>query len=167
MLKQVQAANEVLEAYKKKYMTGETLTDRVFGAIQKRFQYGGDAHIKTPEERLPVVFQTDRSNNSRYMQMSQEVYNATGKESALPHPSRNITLHTSAGEELEVTIPDESWDRYTNMYKVAYENYLLRNGASWDLLTDKQKTQMLTNAHSAGNKAIREGYAMDNGILLK
>ena len=53
------------------------------------------------------------------------------------------------------------------MYRVAYENYLLRNGATWDLMTEKQKSQMLTNAHSAGNKAIREAYAMDNGIMLK
>ena len=51
--------------------------------------------------------------------------------------------------------------------QVAYENYLLRNGATWDLMTEKQKSQMLTNAHSAGNKAIREAYAMDNGIMLR
>ena len=44
------------------------------------------------------------------------------------------------------------------MYKVAYENYLLRNGATWDLMTEKQKSQMLTNAHSAGNK--RSGKPM-------
>ena len=53
------------------------------------------------------------------------------------------------------------------MHRVAYENYLLRNGATWDLMTEKQKSKMLTNAYSAGNKAIREAYAMDNGIMLR
>ena len=37
----------------------------------------------------------------------------------------------------------------------------------WDVMDDKERYQLLKNAHSAAHKAMRERYAQNHGIRLK
>ena len=137
--------------------------DRLFSGLQKRTEAGTEAHIKTPEEKLPEVFQNDEP----YMQKSREVYKATGKATALPHPSQKITITDRSGNENEYTISGEDWDRYTEIYNAAYQTYITQKGKRWDTLNETEKQKILTGAHTAGNKAMREQYARENGIRMK
>ena len=156
MLKQVQGVNEQLEAYRKKYIVGETLTDRVFGGIRKRFEEGAYAHIRTEAERLPEVFRND--SDSDYMQKAQQVWQETRKASSLPHPSQTFTV-TKNGVETDYEIPDEEWDDYTRIYRDEYSLYLSRKGTRWDTMTLIEQQNLLKNAHSAANKAMREALS--------
>lgn len=151
-------ANEALGAYTEKYVTGGNMTVRML-------TQGSASYRPTEEEKLPQVFKDDE--DQMYMQRSKEVYDATGKSSALPHPSQKLTITDRLGNQEDYAIPDEDWDRYTEIYKVAYESYMVRKGGRWNTLTDKQKQQLLTSAHSAGNKAMREQYAREHGIQMK
>ena len=151
-------ANEALGAYTEKYVTGGNMTVRML-------TQGSASYKPTEEEKLPQVFKDDE--DQEYMQRSKEVYDATGKSSALPHPSQKLTITDRLGNQEDYAIPDEDWDRYTEIYKVAYESYMVRKGGRWNTLTDKQKQQLLTSAHSAGNKAMREQYAREHGIQMK
>ena len=151
-------ANEKLGEYTEKYVTGSNMATRMISE-------GSASYKPTAEEKLPQTFKSDEDRT--YMQRASEVYSATGKESALPHPSQKLTITDRLGNQEDYTIADEDWDRYTEIYKVAYESYMVRKGARWETLTDKQKQQLLTSAHSAGNKAMREQYARENGIQMK
>lgn len=169
MLKQVQYANEALEGYYKKYITGETLTDRVFEGVRKRAEEGAYAHIKTPVEKMPDTFLND--SDSLYMQRVMEVYDGSGegsqKSAALPHPSQSFTLTDRRGNEEEYTIDDDEWDYYTNVYKQAYEQYIVRKGARWDTMSSKDQYNLLKSAHTAANKAMKTAYAKDHRIQIK
>ena len=130
-----------------------------------REQYAAENGFATKADALPETFKADE--NQPYMQRSMEVFNATGKASALPHPSKDLTITDRRGEQMEYRIPDEDWDRYTEVYKAAYERYLNRKGARWETLTDKQKQSLLSSAHSEGNKAMKELYSRENGIATR
>ena len=181
MLKQVQAANEQLEAYRKKYITGETLADRIFGGLEKRFKRGYYAHVKTAEEKLPTVFQNDLDSatdgGDDYTNRCMEVYNGAsgsglggGKSEALPHPSKSYKVKDSkTGKEREITISDDEWDRYTEIYRDKYRDYIMRstNGKKWKQLDDKGKYDLLKAAARAANDYMKKLYNKEHGIAAK
>jgi len=177
MLKRVEAANEEMQAYYKKYIQGETLTDRVFGAIQKGFTPGGTVHIKTPDEKMPETFLKDVGDeNSVYMQRAMSVYNGPegtdlggGKTAALPHPSQTFKLTLTNGEKKEYTISEEAWPMYTEIYKAEYERYILTSerGLKWETLSNEDRYDLLQAAAASANKKMKEAYARDNGIPIK
>lgn len=167
MLEQVRAANDQFQAYYNKYIRGETLTDRMFDGFRKMFTEDKYAHIKTTVEKLPDTFQADIDNpDSVYMQRALSVFNGSGegsqKEAALPHPSQSFTV-TKNGIETDYSIPDDLWPMYTDIYKNEYELYIIRKGAAWDTMTDKQQYDLLKSAHTAANKAMKDRYVRDNG----
>ena len=170
MLEQVEVANEQLQAFYKKYVQGETLTDQVFGYVRKGFESGKYAHVKSDIEKMPDVFQMD--TDSEYMQRSLSVYenpDSLGyqKASALPHPSRTFTITDRYGNEDEYEIDDNEWPTYTEIYQQAYEQYLIRKGAKWNAMTDKEQFNLLKAAHSEANKAMKKAYATSRGIRMK
>ena len=160
MLKWVEAANKELLAFNKKYISGETLTDRMFGGIRKRFEEGTYAHIKTDIEKLPDTFQNDSDQD--YMQKSLSIYEATGKASMLPHPSQEFTVTDSKGNETDYEIPDEEWDHYVDIYKRTYEQYVARKSARWDNMNDYERSNVMKAAHTAANKKMREQFMKDH-----
>ena len=167
MLKQVEEANEQMMAYYKKYIRGESLTDRALGEIQKRLTAGKTVHIKNDVEKMPEVFQND--TNSVYMQRATSLYGDPSSEgyqkaASVPHPSRKLTITDKYGNEEDYVIPDDEWPIYTEMYRREYESYVLRKGARWDTMSDADRFKLLKNAHSSANKTMREAYAKNNGI---
>lgn len=167
MLGTVQAANEVLQTYYKKYIQGETLVDRFLGSIQRIFEEGKRAHIKTPVEKLPETFSVDM--DKPYMQKAMEVYSATNSTAALPHPSQTISVQNRKKISDDYTITEDEWPRYTEIYKIAYDKYLGTNkdARKWNTLDMDKKKQILTNAHSAGNDAMRDMYKREHPDIEK
>ena len=172
MFRVVDAANEELEAFRKKYITGETLSDRVLGNLEKAVKEGAYVHIPTSAERLPQVFKDDK--NEAYMQRVMSVYDSGDSESfgyhsdsALPHPSYSFAVTDSrTGAETEYEIPEEGREKYTEAYRLAYGNYVMRSekGMRWETLTDYERYNVLKGAHSAGNKAMRDLYKKEHRI---
>ena len=163
-LRLVDHANEELLEYYNKYMRIDSVEDWV-----SRAQEGKYAHVPTNDERIHQTFKDDADKD--YMKMAMEVYNGSGegsqKEASLPHPSQKFTLTDVTGKEHEIDIPDGDFDEYVNIYKKEYNRAVLKYKGKWATLNDKQKYQALKNAHSAGNKALREWYAKKNGIRIK
>lgn len=178
MLDQVALANAEMQAYYKKYIQGETLIDRTFGAIRKRLEEGKYAHVKTDVERLPSTFQNDM--NSDYMQKALSVWNGDkeGSESfgyhkaaALPHPSYTFTK-----DNVEYTIPESERDTYNDLYKKYYEQYLNGNAKGsrgyykwsyaardWDKLSDEDQYTVLKEAAEYANGKMKDAYLSKSG----
>ena len=158
MLEQVVTVNQQIQAYYKKYVKGETLTDRLVGATLKRLMTGDMAHIKTPEEKLPQIFMDD--TEEQYMKLSKGLYDATGNANILPHPTRSITI-----KDVDYEIPDADWDRYLSAYRDAYMNHVYKRYD--ESMTDEQKAKVFSgsgSAHSAGMTAIRDLYKSEHNL---
>jgi len=156
-------ANEVLGAYKEKYVTGSNVAIRM---VTK----GSASYKPTPEDKIPQVFKDD--SEEPYMQMAQSVYNneqSAGykKEAALPHPDRSFTLTDRLSQEHEIEISDEDWEHYSDVYRIEYQRYLAKNQARWDSMSDDEQYKALKAAHSAANKKMKETYAKEKGIPVK
>lgn len=91
--------------------------------------------------------------NKSYMQKSRAVWEATGKDSALPHPNTSFDEQKTTYE-----IGAEDWDGWETAYRDAYENYVARNASKWDGMTDEEKLGVLTKAHSEGHNAAKAWY---------
>lgn len=172
MIRQVQVANEEVQKFIQHYVHGETLTDRTLGALQKRFTPGATAHVKTTVELLPDVFQSD-IDTSDYMIRAMSVYNGdgegAGKSAALPHPDQTFTLTLRNGDKQDVTIPEEDWPHYTEIYRAAYMDYIMNSdkGKRWDFLTSSEQYDLLKAAAANANKKMKQAFARNNGIATK
>lgn len=153
-------ANEAIGAFTEKYVKGSSVVTRMLTA-------GSVSHKPTAVEELPQIFKSDADKN--YMAQAMEVYNVNGKSAALPHPDRKFELTTRTGEKAEYEIPDEEWEHYTTTYRNEYERYMTTNDKAkrWATLTEEGKYNVLKAAHVAANKAMKEQYARENGIILK
>jgi hypothetical protein len=152
-------ANEKIGAYKEQYVTGSNVVTRMLTE-------GSASYKPTDVEKLPETFASDSDKD--YMIKAQEVYGLTGKSSALPHPDKELTITNRAKVKDEYTISDEEWPRYTDAYKEAYQRYLDTNSKArrWDTLDTDGKKQVMSDAHSAGNKAMRELYAIEHPDII-
>ena len=81
--------------------------------------------------------------------------------SALPHPNTSFSLNKTTYE-----IGDD-WQAYTAEYKLAYSDYLLKNSAKWNVLSDNEQVELLKNAHTKGHDAAKKWYMAKYGIKEK
>ena len=176
MVKLVEAANEQMLSYRKKYITGETLMDKTIGEVMKRVTFGKTAQIPTDAERIPQTFKNDA--NEPYMQMTMGLYNemsamtpaqirdATGENTdvstLLPDPPRKIKIKNELGITNDYVIPKDDWEEYDVVYRNAYGSYLVANGSGWETLSYKRKREIISGARSAGNQAVKNQYVIKN-----
>ena len=146
MIKTALYANEAIEAYRQKWVTGEDISLRAF----EEGAYGTIA-AKDTTVTLSDTFKNDA--DQRYMQMAQDVYNATGKAYALPHPKYTVTIDH---KDYEV---DESFRaNFDKIYKEAYNKYLVKI-RNWADLNYDERLRVMKGAHdSAQSKATNEYY---------
>lgn len=150
MIKVALEANEAAAAYNEKYVAGLNIATNAL-------YEGAYLTIPTAMDKLDQVFKAD--SDQMYMQRATEVWEATGNDSALPHPN---TSYTSKGVTYEVGVEDmENW---MAQYKMGYQDYLVRKGARWDAMSDEEKLELLKSAHSAGHDAARKWHMKLHGI---
>lgn len=144
-------AQEAIGAWKEKYVTGKNL------ATSALFE-GTRAHIPTAYETMPSVFKADE--NAEYMKRATEVYQATGKDSALPHPQTDFKATPKGGKQTKYTVESQYWDRYIAEYQRTYEKKFAEKtkGKNWDSLDDEEKLSILTSTHTAANNAAKSWY---------
>lgn len=143
-------ANEAAAAYNEKYVAGLNIATNAL-------YEGAYLTIPTAMDKLDQVFKAD--GDQMYMQRATEVWEATGNDSALPHPN---TSYTSKGVTYEVGVEDmENW---MAQYKMGYQDYLVRKGARWDAMSDEEKLELLKSAHSARHDAARKWHMKLHGI---
>ena len=140
-------SNEAMEAYRQKYITGRNVAESAMFEGVFADKTAANAAKKNNEQTMPKIFKDDMEQD--YMKQAYEVYRATGKDSALPHPSYTMKI-----EGKEYTVPDELKERYNSDYRIAYMKYMREHSAKWSTLSDEEKLTVLQGAHqSAGNKA--------------
>ena len=86
----------------------------------------------------------------------------TENESALPHPNSDFSVNGTKYE-----IGDEDWQAYTVEYKLAYSDYLLKNSAKWNILSNDEQVELLKKAHQKGHEAAKKWYMAKYGIKEK
>ena len=93
------------------------------------------------------------------MKRAQAVWEATGDDSALPHPS-----YTFSSYGVEYEVESAARDYFNLQYKMAYQKYLYENSKTWDIMSDKEKLEVLKDAHEKGRDAAKAWYKKLYGI---
>ena len=150
-------AQEAIGAYKEKYATGVNLVTRMLE--------GAYAVIPTAYDKMDTTFKADE--DQLYMQQALAVYEATGKDSALPHPLTEFEVKDKiTGLPVVYEIGEDYWDGWTAEYKKYYQMKLAESVTVWDSLTADEQAQLLSSAHSYAHRKAKEWYADIHGIKL-
>ena len=149
------AVNDAMTDYYNKYVNSPNLFERMIGGIQDVTPY-------TAFEKLSSTFADDYDKGSDYMVKSQAVWEATGKDSAIPHPKESF----SQGG-VEYTISEKDWPAWEASYRDAYQAYVDANAAKWDQLTEEQKLKVLTNAHTKAHDAAKAWYMQEHAAEMR
>lgn len=107
--------------------------------------------LPTAFELMPQVFLLDE--DQPYMQRSKEVWEATGKDSALPHPNLSFSID---GVKYEVEDADEG--NFILQYQKAYADYVDKHMVGWDKRSSDEQLDILSSAHTAAGNAAKKWY---------
>lgn len=145
--------NEQFGQFKAKYVTGENPLTKMLLDPQSVSAY-------TAYDKLDDTFKADE--DKAYMQLARSAWEKTENESALPHPNTSFSVNKTTYE-----IGDDDWQAYTEEYKLAYSDYLLKNSAKWNILSDDEQVELLKKAHQKGHEAAKKWYMAKYGIKEK
>lgn len=145
--------NEQFGQFQAKYVTGENPLTKMLLDPQSVSAY-------TAYDKLDDTFKADE--DKAYMQLARAAWEKTENASALPHPNRDFSVNGTKYE-----IGDEDWQAYTAEYKLAYSDYLLKNSAKWNILSNDEQVELLKNAHTKGRDAAKKWYMAKYGIKEK
>ena len=148
--KQMYVNDQLMEFYGK-YVTGKNLFEGMIGDIHEVTPY-------TAFEKLSSTFADDYDNGADYMMKSHAVWEATGKDAAIPHPN------TSFSEKgVEYVISDDDWPEWEIAYRDTYQGYIDRNSMNWDNMKDEERLELLKKAHSKAHDAAKKQYMQKHG----
>lgn len=148
--KQMYVNDQLMEFYGK-YVTGKNLFEGMIGDIHEVTPY-------TAFEKLSSTFADDYDNGADYMVKSHAVWEATGKDAAIPHPN------TSFSEKgVEYVISDDDWPEWEAAYRNTYQGYIDRNSMNWDTMKDEERLELLKKAHSKAHDAAKKQYMQKHG----
>ena len=148
--KQMYVNDQLMEFYGK-YVTGKNLFEGMIGDIHEVTPY-------TAFEKLSSTFADDYDNGADYMMKSHAVWEATGKDAAIPHPN------TSFSEKgVEYVISDDDWPEWETAYRDTYQWYIDRNSMNWDNMKDEERLELLKKAHSKAHDAAKKQYMQKHG----
>lgn len=148
--KQMYVNDQLMEFYGK-YVTGKNLLEGMIGDIHEVTPY-------TAFEKLSSTFADDYDNGADYMVKSHAVWEATGKDAAIPHPN------TSFSEKgVEYVISDDDWPEWEAAYRDTYQGYIDRNSMNWDTMKDEERLELLKKAHSKAHDAAKKQYMQKHG----
>lgn len=94
------------------------------------------------------------------MQRAYSVWEATGKDSSLPHVSYSFEK-----KDVLYEVPEEDQEKFAETYKREYQRYV--NGtsdAAWKKMADEEKQKFLTNAHRKAQNTAKEEWFKQNNI---
>jgi len=153
MIATAMTAQEAYGEFKEKYMTGDNL-------LRIATQGGTMTDAKTAYQKLPQAFLADE--NESYMQQAKAVWEATGKDSAIPHPNEKFTL-----DGVEYVIGDEDWDGWTQAYKKSYKAYVDANSRNFSARDEAEQLKVMTKAHERAHEDAKKWYMTQHGIRAK
>lgn len=145
MLESVLDANEEIGAYCEKYVNGENILTRLLAA-------GSVARTSTTYEKLPEVFRSDYDSGASYMSRSYEVWEATGKDGALPKVNTSFSQN-----KVDYTVAPEMVDEYTSVYQKSYQK-AVDGITGWVGMTDDERLEALESAHRKAHDAAKKWY---------
>lgn len=145
--------NEQFGQFQAKYVTGENPLTKMLLDPQSVSAY-------TAYDKLDDTFKADEDKT--YMQLARAAWEKTKNDSALPHPNTSFSVNKTTYE-----IGDNDWQAYTAEYKLAYSDYLLKNSAKWNILSDDEQVELLKKAHQKGHEAAKKWYMAKYGIKEK
>ena len=145
--------NEQFGQFQAKYVTGENPLTKMLLDPQSVSAY-------TAYDKMDDTFKADE--DKEYMQLARSAWEKTENESALPHPNTSFSVNKTTYE-----IGDDDWQAYTVEYKLAYSDYLLKNSAKWNILSNDEQVELLKKAHQKGHEAAKKWYMAKYGIKEK
>jgi hypothetical protein len=143
MIEYALEANEAVQAFREKYITGRSLTSYLFEGTYTR--------PKTAYEKLPAVF-ADAADQP-YMQAAKATWEATGKDSALPHPNTSFEK-----DGVDYIIGDDEWDQWCEWYNEAYRLHLSKYEIGWEALSATEQLDILSSAHDNAHDYCKKQY---------
>lgn len=82
-----------------------------------------------------------------------QVFEATGKGGALPHPNKSFTA-----DKVEYVIPDDRWDEWELTYTEAYRRHVDSAGRKWESMSDEERLDLMMDAHAKGHDAAKKWF---------
>jgi len=150
MIQEALLAQEAIGAYKENYITGRNIvTDALYA--------GNTIYIPNAWDTLGKTFLDDADQD--YMLKAKAVFDATGSDSALPHPS-----YTFSSNKVEYEVAEEDKAVFDEQYKTAYMTYVAQNSRDWDNTSEKEQLEILKKAHEKGRDAAKAWYKRIHGI---
>ena len=143
MIEVTLGANEAIQAYREKYITGKGLTSRLFE--------GTYTEPMSAFQKLPAVFAN--AAEEPYMKNARATWEATGDDNALPHPNTSF----SAGK-VEYVIGESDWDQWCSWYNEAYRLHLSKYEIGWDALSPEEQLDILKEAHTKAHNYCKSQY---------
>ena len=145
-------AQESIGEYYAKYIDGENplyqMMEGVYGRASNAY------------EKLPESYRADYESRETYMQRAYSVWEATGKDSSLPHVSYSFEK-----KDVLYEVSEEDQEKFAETYKREYQRYVNRTSdAVWKKMSDEEKQKFLTNAHRKAQDAAKEEWFKQNNI---
>lgn len=153
MIQEMLVAEEAMADYEEKYITGRNM-------VANGLQGGPTLAVPTALETMPEVFTKALDGGEEYMERAKAVWEATGKDAALPHPNEGFTANKK-----EYVIPDEYVDEWNDVYRAAYEKALRADWGKWDGMMDEERLDALRAAHTKGHGAAKEWWLKYHGDM--
>jgi len=109
--------------------------------------------MPTALDNMDAIFKADLESGEPYMRYAEEVFAATGKDSAVPHPNKGFS-----DKGVQYVIPEEYWDEWATEYKEAYMKHLDKNTGEWEEITTDERLEIMTDAHTAGHAQAKKWW---------
>jgi hypothetical protein len=94
-----------------------------------------------------------KDENEDYMKKVKEVFDATGKDGAVPRVNYTFSMN-----HVEYTVPNEHRAEFAEEYKLGYIDYIEKKADDWGEMTSEEKLEVLRSAHTAGTNAAKKWY---------
>jgi hypothetical protein len=144
------AGIEVIEEWKENYAIGGS----TLGRMDQWLNGGATAVKPTAIDTLDDIFKTDLQSGGQYMQRASDVYMATGKDVAVPHPLKSFSK-----DKIEYTIKPDEWNGWVNTYKTQYQIEVARySDVAWAAMTQADQLAALDKAHDKAHVKAKEWY---------
>jgi hypothetical protein len=147
MMENTLAAQELIGEYRAKYIDGENPLMRLFE--------GGYGRESTSFEKLPKGYQADYEAGETYMQRAYDAWEASGKDSALPHAS-----YSFSDRKVQYEVPEADRERFDTLYQITYQEYVdsACSAERWERMSAEEKLEVMQKAHEKGQNAAKQWW---------
>ena len=89
------------------------------------------------------------------MQRAYDAWEASGKDSALPHAS-----YSFSDRKVQYEVPETDRERFDTLYQITYQEYVdsACSAERWERMSAEEKLEVMQKAHEKGQNAAKQWW---------